>query len=79
LQAAAAHPLVAAALQVTGLAALAGTPVAGDIVELRRTAIAGIAICVVGVAVVAIGARHALRHSRLAESTVRVRAIIRAS
>jgi hypothetical protein len=79
LRAAAAHPLLVAPLQVTGLAALAGTPVAAGLVQLPRADITGIAVCVVGVAVVAIGARHALRHSRLAEGAVRVRAIFRAS
>jgi hypothetical protein len=79
LRAAAAHPLVATPLQVTGLAALAGTPVAAGVVELPGADVAGIAICVVAVAVVAIGARHAVRHSRLAEGAVRIRAMIRSN
>ncbi|GAA0808443.1 hypothetical protein [Spirilliplanes yamanashiensis] len=79
LRAAAAHPLLATPLQVTGLAALAGAPVAAGVVELPGSGLAGIAICVVGLAVLVIGARHALRHSRLAEGAVRVRAMIRSS
>jgi hypothetical protein len=79
LRAAAAHPLVATPLQVTGLAALAGLPIAAGVVRLPGSGVAGIAICVVGVAVIAIGARHALRHSRLAEGAVRVRAMFRST
>ena len=47
--------------------------------ELPGAGLAGIAICGVGLAVLVIGARHALRHSRLAEGAVRVRAMIRSS
>ena len=65
LRAAAAHPLVAAPLQVTGLAALVGLPVAAGVVELPGSDMAGIAITVAALVVVAIGVRHALRHSRL--------------
>jgi hypothetical protein len=65
LRASAAHPLIAAPLQVTGLAALVGLPVAGRLVTVPGADVAGIAITVVGVAVVSIGVRHALRHSRL--------------
>jgi hypothetical protein len=65
LRAAAAHPLVAAPLQVTGLAALVGLPIAGGLVTVPGADVAGIAITVVGAAVVGIGIRHALRHSRL--------------
>jgi hypothetical protein len=70
LRAAAAHPLVAAPLQVTGLAALIGMPIAAGLVTLPGADAAGIAITVVGLAVVAIGVRHALRHSRLAVRAV---------
>jgi hypothetical protein len=70
LRAAAAHPLVAAPLQVTGLAALIGIPIAGGLVTIPGADAAGIAITVVGLAVVAIGVRHALRHSRLAVRAV---------
>jgi len=61
LRAAAAHPLVAAPLQVTGLAALVGLPVAAGLVSVPA---ADIAITIVGVTVAVIGIRAALRHSR---------------
>jgi hypothetical protein len=65
LRAAAAHPLLLVPLQVTGLAAVIGLPIAGGLVTVPGADLAGIAITVVGVAVVAIGVRAALRHSRL--------------
>ncbi len=65
LRAAAAHPLIAAPLQVTGLAALVGLPVAAGVVTVPGSDVAGMTISVVGLAVAAIGIRHALRHSRL--------------
>jgi hypothetical protein len=52
-------------LQVTGLATLIGLPIAAGLVKVPGTEVAGIAITVVGAAVVAIGIRAALRHSRL--------------
>ncbi|MEU8419954.1 hypothetical protein AB0C15_03655 [Micromonospora sp. NPDC048835] len=67
LRAAAAHPLVGLPLQVTALAALpaviaaAGTDLGAD------PGVAGPAITVGALTVVAIGVRHALRHSRFAE------------
>jgi hypothetical protein len=70
LRAAAAHPLVAAPLQVTGLATLVGLPIAAGVVTVPGSDIAGIAITIVGVAVVAIGVRAALRHSRLSMRVV---------
>jgi hypothetical protein len=70
LRAAAAHPLVAAPLQVTGLATLVGLPIAAGVVTVPGSDIAGIAITIVGVAVVAIGVRAALRHSRLSVRVV---------
>ncbi|MBB2944843.1 hypothetical protein FB565_004576 [Actinoplanes lutulentus] len=69
LRAAAAHPLVAAPLQITGLAALVGIPIAARLVEVPSggaSTAAGVAITVVAVAVVAIGIRAGLRHSRFA-------------
>ncbi|WP_433827886.1 hypothetical protein ACQP2E_00215 [Actinoplanes sp. CA-015351] len=69
LRAAAAHPLVAAPLQITGLAALVGIPIAARLVETPAggaSTAAGVAIAVVAVAVVAIGIRAGLRHSRFA-------------
>jgi hypothetical protein len=65
LRAAAAHPMVLVPLQVTGLGTLLGLPIAGRLVAVPGADLAGIAITVVGAAVVAIGIRAALRHSRL--------------
>jgi hypothetical protein len=65
LRAAAAHPLILVPMQVTGLAALLGLPIAARLVDVPGTDVAGIAITVVGAAVVAIGVRAAVRHSRL--------------
>ena len=65
LRAAAAHPMIAGPMQVTGLAALIGLPIAGGMVTVPGTNLVGIAVAVVAVAVTAIGIRHALRHSRL--------------
>ncbi|GAA0474617.1 hypothetical protein Ade02nite_75280 [Paractinoplanes deccanensis] len=65
LRAAAAHPLMLVPLQVTALATLLGLPIAARVVEVPGADLAGIAITVVGVAVLAIGVRAALRHSRL--------------
>lgn len=65
LRAAAAHPLVLVPLQVTGLATVVGVPLAGRLVAVPGTDAAGIAVTVVGIAVLAIGTRAALRHSRL--------------
>jgi hypothetical protein len=68
LRAAAAHPLIAAPLQTTGLVALValvGLPIAARLVPVPGADAAGIAITAVGLAVAAIGIRHAMRHSRL--------------
>ena len=65
LRAAAAHPLVATPLQVTGLAALAGVPIAAGVIDVPGSQAAGIVLSVVGAAVLALGIRHAIRHSRL--------------
>ncbi|MCO8277580.1 hypothetical protein M1L60_44085 [Actinoplanes sp. TRM 88003] len=65
LRAAAAHPLILVPLQVTGLASLISLPIAGGLVEVPGADLAGLAITVVGVAVLAIGIRAGLRHSRL--------------
>ena len=61
LRAAAAHPLIAVPLQVTALAAVVALAIAG----VPGAGLAEIATVVVGVAVVAMGLRHAARHSRL--------------
>jgi hypothetical protein len=65
LRAVAAHPLIIVPMQVTGLAALIGLPIAARVVEIPASNVAGIATTVVGVAVIAIGIRAAVRHSRL--------------
>ena len=65
LRAAAAHPLILVPLQVTGLATLLSVPIAGGVVEVPGADLAGIAITVVGLAVLAIGVRAGLRHSKL--------------
>jgi hypothetical protein len=64
LRAAAAHPMILVPLQVTGLASILGVPIAARFVTVPGANLAGIAITVVGVAVVAIGIRAAVRHSR---------------
>jgi len=66
LRAAAAHPLVATPLQVTGLAALVGVPIAAGVIEVPGADLAGVLLTAVGVVVLALGIRHAIRHSRLA-------------
>jgi hypothetical protein len=69
LRAAAAHPLLAAPLQVTGLAALVGLPIAAGLVALpggQATTMAGVGAIAIVLAVAVIGIRAALRHSRLA-------------
>lgn len=65
LVAAAAHPLLATPLQVTGLAALIGVPVAAGLVEVPGTHVAGVATTAGAIVVLALAARHAVRHSRL--------------
>ncbi|TDC82941.1 hypothetical protein E1193_10285 [Micromonospora sp. KC606] len=67
LRATAAHPLIALPVQVT---ALATVPPVLSTVGVDLTAgpgLTGPAITVGGIVVIAIGVRHALRHSRLAE------------
>ena len=65
LRAAAAHPLVSVPPQVTGLAALAGLPIAAGLIRVPGASLFGIALTVAAVVIVAIGVRAALRHSRL--------------
>jgi hypothetical protein len=67
LRAAAAHPLVATPLQVTGLAALVALPIAAGLISVPRPAVVGMVITVAALAVLALAVRHALRHSRLSE------------
>jgi hypothetical protein len=74
LRAAAAHPLIAVPLQVTGLATLVGLPIAAGVVTVPDWDMAGIAISLVGVAVVAATVRAGVRHSRLSVPAVVPRA-----
>ncbi|MGW4499526.1 hypothetical protein ACWENR_13070 [Micromonospora sp. NPDC004336] len=67
LRAAAAHPLVGLPLQVTGLAMLPAVITAGAPGLPFGPGVAGPAITAGVLGVAAIGVRHALRHSRLAE------------
>ncbi|MEV4491136.1 hypothetical protein AB0K04_13575 [Micromonospora coxensis] len=64
LRAAAAHPLIGLPVQVAALATL---PPVLAATGLDLAAGAGPAVTVGGLVVIAIGVRHALRHSRLAE------------
>jgi hypothetical protein len=63
LRAAAAHPLVAVPLQITGLAALLALPVA---VSAGTEAVTGAAVMLAGLGAAA-GARAVVRHSRLSQ------------
>jgi len=65
LRAAAAHPLITTPVQVTGLAALVGLPIAAGLIRVPGATVAGTLISVVGAAVLIIGIRAAIRHSRL--------------
>jgi hypothetical protein len=74
LRAAAAHPLITVPLQVTGLATLVGLPIAAGVVAVSGSDVAGIAITVMGLAVVATSVRAGVRHSRLSVPAVVPRA-----
>jgi hypothetical protein len=65
LLAAAAHPLIMTPVQVTGLATLVGLPIAAGFIKVPGASVAGILISIVGAAVLIIGIRAAIRHSRL--------------
>jgi hypothetical protein len=65
LRAAAAHPLITTPVQVTGLAALVGLPIAAGLISVPGASVAGILISVVAATVLIIGIRAAIRHSRL--------------
>ena len=67
LRAAAAHPLIGLPLQVTALATLPAVIAATGADLGADPGVTGPAITVGALAVAAIGVRHALRHSRLAE------------
>ena len=70
LRAAAAHPLVAAPVQVTGLAALASLPIAAGFLAVPGGDAAGFVISVGAIAVLATAVRSGLRHSRLSVPAV---------
>lgn len=70
LRAAAAHPMILVPLQVTGLASILGVPIAARFVTVPGADLAGIAITIIGAAVVAIGIRAAVRHSRFSVQAV---------
>jgi hypothetical protein len=61
LRAAAAHPMVTVPLQITGLGTLVGLPVAAGAAVVP----AGVAITVIGVAVIGSAVRASVRHNRL--------------
>jgi hypothetical protein len=65
LRAAAAHPMVTAPLQITGLTTLIGLPIAAGLAKVPGSDVAGIALSIIAVAVIAIAIRAGLRHSRL--------------
>ncbi|WP_433389017.1 hypothetical protein [Micromonospora sp. KLBMP9576] len=67
LRASAAHPLIGLPVQVTGLAILPAVAAASAPEPLFGPGVTGPAITLGVLAVVAIGVRHALRHSRLVE------------
>jgi hypothetical protein len=74
LRAAAAHPLVAVPLQITGLATLVSLPVAAGTAVVPDSALGGLAITVVGIAVFGSAVRASVRHSRLSIPVVVPRA-----
>jgi hypothetical protein len=70
LRAAAAHPLIAVPLQITGLATLVGLPITAGVVTVPGSAMASVAITVMGAAVLATVVRAGVRHSRLSVPAV---------
>ncbi|MDG4791004.1 hypothetical protein O7626_34725 [Micromonospora sp. WMMD1102] len=73
LRAAAAHPMTALPVQVTGLVMLPTLVTAAGLVPLTSPAMIGMVLTAAVLAVGTIGVRHALRHSRLVERAVTVR------
>ncbi|MCO1596405.1 hypothetical protein M8C17_14690 [Micromonospora sp. RHAY321] len=67
LRAAAAHPLIGLPLQVTGVLTVPAVVAANGTDLLAVPGVTGPAITVGALGILAIGVRHALRHSRLAE------------
>ncbi|MGW0434644.1 hypothetical protein ACWDV4_19160 [Micromonospora sp. NPDC003197] len=70
LSAGAAHPMIAMPIQVTGLATLPAAVTAAGLLPLTGPNLIGLVLTGAVIVVVAIGARHALRHSRLAEAVI---------
>ncbi len=75
LRAAAAHPMIAFPVQATGLAALPGAVTATGLVPLTGPTMIGSVLTAAVLMVGAVGVRHALRHSRLAEQAVTLRSV----
>ncbi|MEQ4300471.1 hypothetical protein ABNF97_03590 [Plantactinospora sp. B6F1] len=73
LRAAAAHPMIALPVQVTGLVMLPALVTATGLVPLTSPGMIGVVLTAAVLAVGTIGVRHALRHSRLVERAVTVR------
>jgi len=73
LRAAAAHPMIALPVQVTGLATLPAMVTATGLAPLTGPSMIGSVLTAAVLAVGLIGVRHALRHSRLVERAVTVR------
>lgn len=65
LRAAAAHPMLTMPPQVTGLAAIIGLPIAARLVTVSGADVAGVAIALVGIAVVVTAVRADTRHNKL--------------
>ncbi|MFJ6196850.1 hypothetical protein [Micromonospora sp. NPDC092111] len=70
LRAAAGHPLIGLPLQVTALATVPGLLAAAGLDLTTDPGVTGVALTGGGLAVLAIGVRHGLRHNRLAERTL---------
>lgn len=73
LRAAAAHPMIALPVQVTGLVMLPGLVTAAGLVPLTSPSMIGMVLTAAVLAIGTIGVRHALRHSRLVERAVTIR------
>ncbi|MFC6019209.1 hypothetical protein ACFP2T_23740 [Plantactinospora solaniradicis] len=73
LRAAAAHPMIALPVQVTGLVMLPGLVTAAGLVPLTSPSMIGLVLTAAVLAIGTIGVRHALRHSRLVERAVTIR------
>jgi hypothetical protein len=70
LIAGAAHPLVVVPMQLAGLAAVAGLPIAAGVIDVPTATLVGIVCGVAGLVGIAIATRHGLRHSRLSVGVI---------